>query len=325
MKRALAHCRSLWPRWPLLPALPMPLYSALVALQGQLRWDHLAMTAIVLTLAYAHRRTKQLLLAFVGFPLVAVVYDAARFIRDWGVTEPRVLGCGLQRFERTWFGLWDGGLRVTMQDYFLAHHHPAADLFFAAPYAVFLAVPLAFAVYLFVRDPRACARFSWGFFALNVLGMLTYHALPATPPWYLHRYGCAIHLGATEFEGAALARVDAMTGLSYFHAFYGRASEVFGALPSLHVAFPLLIVLEGWQRQRWPFRAASLFFFAWMCCAAVYLDHHWIADLALGCVYAVGVFAALRRLMPARAWSQNSSSAPAPRLAGFLRKEGAVD
>jgi hypothetical protein len=301
VRRALAHCRSLWPRWPLLPALPMPLYTAVVAWRGQLRWDHLAITAIVLTLAYAHRWTKQLLLSFLGFPLVAVLYDSGRFFRDLGITESRVANCGLSAFERAWFGFSNGGARVTLQDYFLVHHHPVADAFFAAPYAVFLAVPLAYAVYLFLRDPRACARFSWGFFALNVLGMLTYHLLPAAPPWYLHKYGCAIHLGVTEYEGDALARVDAMTGLAYFKGFYGRASEVFGALPSLHVAFPLLIILEGWRRHRWPFRGASVFFFVWMCCAAVYLDHHWITDLALGAAFAVGVFLALARLAPSRA------------------------
>jgi hypothetical protein len=309
MSRLWAHCKQLWPRYTLLPALPLPLYLVFMATQGMLRWDHVALTLLFIFLAYAHQKTKPFLLAFMGFFLVGIVYDSGRFIRDLGVTESRVINCGLVEFERHWFGFTDGVQRVALQDYFFAHHHPFADGFFAIPYGSFIAVMVLYAIYLYFTDRRACTRFSWAFFVLNIMGILTYHLLPTAPPWYLHKYGCAIHLDIPEYEGNALARVDVMTGLYYFRGFYGRAAEVFGALPSLHVAYPLLMVLESWRRHRWAARAGFVFWFVWMCCAAVYLDHHWITDLVMGWGYAVAVFYFLRWLIPVEA---PAVPAPAP-------------
>jgi inositol phosphorylceramide synthase catalytic subunit len=292
------HSKALWPRYTLLPVIPLPLYTAFMASQGMLRWDHVALTVIFVGLAYAHPKTKAFLVAFMGFFLTGIVYDAGRFIRDLGVTEERVINCGLYKFERAWFGIVSAGQRITLQDYFLSHNHPAADAFFALPYGCFIGVTALYAFYLWFVDRRACSRFSWAFFVLNMMGILTYHLLPCAPPWYLHKYGCAIHLTIPEYEGDALARIDVMTGLYYFRGFYGRAAEVFGALPSLHVAYPLLMVFESWRNHRWPVSAGFVLWFLWMCCAAIYLDHHWLTDLVMGWAYALAVFFLLRRLIP---------------------------
>ncbi|MBI5548727.1 MAG: phosphatase PAP2 family protein [Deltaproteobacteria bacterium] len=313
MNRIWAHLRSLWPRYPLLPSLPLPAYCLLMAAMGMLRWDHLVLAGIFLVLAYAHRRTQQFLVAFMGFFAIALLYDSGRFIRNLGVSEDRVFNCGMHELELAWFGLTDGHARVTLQDYFQVHHHPALDLFFAVPYGVFIAVSVLYSAYLFFIDKRACQRFGWAFFVLNVFGIVTYHLMPAAPPWYFHKFGCAIQLDVSAYEGNALARVDAMTGLYYFRGFYGRAAEVFGALPSLHVAYPLLMVFDGWRRNGRVSRGLSLFYFVWMCCAAVYLDHHWIPDLLLGWAYTGVVFVALRKLMPDAA--AEPQLGPAPSLA----------
>lgn len=298
MSRVWAHCKRIWPRYTLFPALPLSLYCIAMAALRMLRWDHVLIAACPIVLGYAHEKTKRFLVAISGFLAIALLYDAGRFIRDLGVTESRVLNCRLYDLEKSLLGIQEGGRQIALQDYFRIHHHIAADAFFSVPYATFIALTVVYSVYLFRTDEKACSRFGWAFFALNVMGILTYHLLPAAPPWYLHKYGCAIHLDVVEYEGDALARVDALTGIGYFRGFYGRAAEVFGALPSLHVAYPLLIVLEGWRRHRWPGRGLAVFYFLWMCCAAVYLDHHWIPDLVLGWAYTLVVFVALRKLMP---------------------------
>jgi membrane-associated phospholipid phosphatase len=86
-----------------------------------------------------------------------------------------------------------------------------------------------------------------------------------------------------------LARVDRWLGVPYFAGFYGRASDVFGAVPSLHVGYPLLIVLYAWPMTGVLGRTLTLAFFASMCFAAVYLDHHWIIDVIVGILYTVVV------------------------------------
>ena len=80
-------------------------------------------------------------------------------------------------------------------------------------------------------------------------------------------------------------------GVRYFAGFYGRSNDVFGAVPSLHVAYPCLVVLFGWPVLRVLGRALALLFLASMCFSAVYLDHHWIIDVLLGLVYTVATYA----------------------------------
>ena len=116
-------------------------------------------------------------------------------------------------------------------------------------------------------------------------GFTTYHIYPAAPPWYFHAHGCTVDMATHASEGPNLARVDAALGFRYFAGFYGRSNDVFGAMPSLHVAYPLLIVLEGWKNFRAPLRAASVMFSATMIFAAVYLDHHWVLDVIAGLSY----------------------------------------
>ncbi len=299
------HMRKLWPRYTLLPGLPLTLWCVLMAALGMLRWDQVAVAAIVIVVAYGSETTKRFFVAFGAFAGIAWFYDATRFFRDLGVTVDRVALCGLHNLEASLFGTVSEGKPLTLQDYFFVHHHPAADLYFAIPYGIFIYVSMGYGIYLFFKDYRACQRYSWAFFALNVVGFITYHVLPAAPPWYYHRCGCLVDLAAPASEGEALARVDAMLGMSYFHGFYGRSAEVFGAIPSLHVSYPLLIILEGWHNHRFFGRVLAVVYFASMCAAAVYLDHHWVIDVVLGWMYALVTFLVFRKLIPVRASAES--------------------
>ena len=93
-------------------------------------------------------------------------------------------------------------------------------------------------------------------------------------------------------------RVDAMLGISYFHAMYSKASSVFGAVPSLHCAYPLLVVLEGWRSFGTRLRVLSVSYWLLMIFASVYLDHHWLIDGILGSAYALVASLVLRRIFP---------------------------
>ena len=175
------------------------------------------------------------------------------------------------------------------------------------PYATFIFVCIACALWLYVRDYRRMVRFAWCFFALNVAGFITYHLYPAAPPWYFHAHGCVVDLHAHASEGPNLARVDAWLGFPYFARMYGKASAVFGAMPSLHCAYACLVVLEGWATFRKPWRIASALFYLLMCFSAVYLDHHWVLDAIAGSTYCVIVVLAARALT--RLWRRSEASA----------------
>jgi membrane-associated phospholipid phosphatase len=249
-------------------------------------------------LTNGNRRTRRLFDALVPLSLVAVLYDTMRLTRNTGLSPPKVHIADIRAKELKWFGIGSGASRMTLQDWFQEHACLPLDLFCAVPYGVFLYVVTGYAVYLVGRDRDSQRRFAWGFFVLNVAGFVTYHLYPAAPPWYFRMHGARIHLDEPPNEGTHLARVDALLGYPYFKKMYARGSDVFGAVPSLHVAYPLLMILEGWKLHGPVGRSLLALFYGSMCFSAVYLDHHWVIDVILGSGYAVGTSWLMRRLIP---------------------------
>ena len=81
-----------------------------------------------------------------------------------------------------------------------------------------------------------------------------------------------------------LIAVDDYLGISYFKMFYGRNSNVFGALPSLHCAYPLLCWVHSTTalpNGHWIFLGNAIL----TGFAAIYLRHHYIIDALLGIFY----------------------------------------
>jgi membrane-associated phospholipid phosphatase len=111
---------------------------------------------------------------------------------------------------------------------------------------------------------------------------------PAAPPWYVDQYGLGpAHLEAVA-SAAGAARFDAFFGIHYFASFYARSKDVFGAMPSLHVAYPVVVVLAVWNvRPRWV-RVLAVAWAALIAFAAVYLNHHYVIDVIAG-VIAAGI------------------------------------
>lgn len=276
--------------------LPFMAWAAFRLLHGEIRWDYVGFLVVPALLAWTTPRSKKLFVGIYPFGLVGLFYDAMRYVQNVGLSPERVHLCDLRAAEARFFGfgLTIDGAPATLHDWIQLHHVPVLDAFFAIPYGTFVFACLGFAVWLYRRDYPRMRRFAWGFFALNVAGFATYHLYPAAPPWYFHAHGCVVDMAAHASEGPALARVDAWLGVPYFHGMYGRASDVFGAVPSLHVAYPLLIILEGWAVLGRLGRAAAIAFFVSMCGGAVYLDHHWVIDVVLGLAYCVATFSVVR-------------------------------
>jgi len=171
-----------------------------------------------------------------------------------------------------------------------------ADLLAAVPYAAFIYVALGYAIRLWFRDRAKMRRFLWAFALANGISFVTWLVLPAAPPWYIQAHGCAIDLAALP-SPAGLGRVDELLGFAYFGHFYSRAASVFGALPSMHCAYPVLGLLTAWRGARLWTRVLHVGYALWMATAAMYLEHHWLIDVVAGwATAAAGVYLAGRLL-----------------------------
>jgi hypothetical protein len=267
----------------LFPILPV-IYVLVIAGIGDLRVEHVVLLLVVLGLSAFGPRSRAFLSDITPYILVALGYDMVRYARHAFVTADRVWGCGLRNLELATFAVAPG---TTLQDWFQVHHSPFWDVVFAVPYTVFAYLALLYSGYLYFVDRPRMRHYLWSFAIANFISFVVWMALPAAPPWYIREHGCQISMNALP-SAAGLLRLDQQFGMQYYENLYSRAASVFGAMPSMHCAYPMLGLLTAWRATSWKTRPIHLLYAATMFVGSNYLDHHWIWDgiagIALACV-----------------------------------------
>ena len=306
--------RRVWP--PLLGIL----YIAAVGLLGGLRSDHVLIGLLGFLDLY-NERTRRFLREFFPFILTGVVFDSMRYFY-WPGIAGRVHVEGPYLWEKSWFGI-DGR---TPNEWFAAHHWPVLDLATGFAYLVYVGEYLLIAMWLFFRgEERTLRVMAFGFLLVNLLGFATYFLYPVAPPWYVAEYGFGPARVDISPAPAAAIRFDQLLGTHFFAQMYGRGVDVYGAFPSLHVAYPLIAVCATFREKslRWA-RAPVVAFFFLMCLSAVYLQHHYVIDVLLGILYAVVTLA----MLLAPSWIRHRRAARAssaqPAASGSSRHDGPV-
>jgi hypothetical protein len=228
------------------------------------------------------------------FILTGVLYDSQRY---WGkavrgiphIAEPYML-------ERALFGIPSPNGTLTLNEWFGLHLHPVLDFIAGAAYLTFIGIFILMAAY-FTRlihlgsdfGPNPSRRKwsgrapAWSFFVVNVLGFATWFLYPAAPPWYVDLYGLDTVLLDVPMNPARTLRFDALFGTSFFTGMYDAGSNPFGAIPSLHISYPVMSVVFAMRLKR--FRAFTIIFSSQVAFAAVYLNHHYVIDVLLGVLY----------------------------------------
>ena len=270
-------------------------WASLIALGG-FRGDHLNLGLLILILSYTGRPSRILLNFLLPLLMTGIVYDSQRFYSDYirgpiHVTEP-------YNFDKRFFGISTPQGVLTPNEWFQLHTHPVLDLiagfFYLTFVALFLGIAGYFRFWLGRHGTSKCSasairaqapRLMWGFFWLNVVGYTTYYWYAAAPPWYVSLYGLGPANMSARPNPAGCIRFDQILGTHFFTEMYGRSADVFGAIPSLHIAYPLLAVYFAFKFG--SLQAFSIFFFLVMCFSAVYLNHHYVLDLLWGASYAV--------------------------------------
>lgn len=289
----MVHLRGLWGNlWPL-PFTPLLFLATMVAI-GDVRVEHVIIVAALVGLGVGNATSRNLLIAGIPGVAIGLGYEVIRYLRPLFVTAERVLGCDLRALELRLFGV---GPDTTLADYFVARNSVAADLFFAVPYTLFWFVAIGYGIALYFYNRPRMHRYLWTLAIAHAVAFAIWLALPAAPPWYVRLHGCLVDIDALP-SAAALLRVDALLGIGYFQEFYSRAPTVFGALPSLHLAFPAAALVTAWRDAGRGERTIHFAYLMWMLAASVYLDHHWLLDGLLGIGIVLVVFLVLERLWP---------------------------
>jgi hypothetical protein len=168
-------------------------------------------------------------------------------------------------------------------------------------FSFFLAVPITMAV-LWVRNRRLWQRFTATVVTLSFAALGTYVLFPEAPPWYAAQQGI-------------IGSIDRISSLGWTAIGLRAAGELVdegqavandvAAMPSLHVAYTMLVTLFLLPRvPRWSRPLIACYPLA-MGLTLVYTGEHWVVDIIAGIAYATvahfGVAAVARRIADPRA------------------------
>jgi hypothetical protein len=236
-------------------------------------------------------RWKQLLIDWLPFYLLLMLYD---FLRGSAgdLLLPHVLP--QLRIDEWMFG--GTAPTVTLQHWLYTPGvaHPWDYAAFAV-YMTHFVVPFLVAGVLWKFAHERFRRFAWLFILLTFAALITYALYPAVPPWMASQNG---------YLQPTAKIIDEM----WTHVRFGNGSGIFSgtghfadpiaAVPSLHAAYPMLLVLFFWKsagRWRWLLALYPVL----MALTLVYTAEHFVTDILLGWMYATAVFVVGNRLFDA--------------------------
>lgn len=122
-------------------------------------------------------------------------------------------------------------------------------------------------------------------------------------------------------SAAGLSRFDDFSSIQIFERIYSQDSSIYAAIPSMHAAYPMILVYFGWKNK---IKLLTLFFVnqavgIWF--SAVYTMHHYIIDPLAGmscAIIGIILFDCLMRNEEIRTWEKNY-------LIKFLKKLCKID
>lgn len=256
--------------------------------------DQLVLVVVCNILYYATAATRKFILGFTVFIAYWVLYDSMKAYPNFTFNTVSIED--LYHLEKSYFGINIDGQRLTLNEYFAANGNTFVDILTGLFYLCWIPVPLAFALYLYFTKRDFFLYFLMSFFVVNFLGFIIYYLYPAAPPWYVEKYGFEF-VPLTKSNTAGLIKFDQYFGISLFGSLYAKGSNVFAAMPSMHSAYPFIVLYYSIKRRlKW---GSVLFAIVtvgiWF--AAVYTRHHYVLDVVFGILVAIlgiGLFNFLR-------------------------------
>jgi hypothetical protein len=253
-------------------------------------------------------KQRQMIVDLVFYATMWLAYDYSRGIADtFGfplqVEAPRNIDRVL--FLGTDPNAW-------MQSHFLESSVRWYDVLGSLVYFTHFFVPVASSVYLWIRHRESWLRYVRRFATVLFAGVLTYVVLPTAPPWMASstRYPYRIMEPLARPTGRGWSKLGLETVNSVLLKGQQWANPT-AALPSLHAAFALFVVVFFWNRMpNHIWRGVSLMFPFAMALTLVYFGEHYVTDIVLGWLYVGASFWFWSRWERRRAMNETLTPAP---------------
>jgi membrane-associated phospholipid phosphatase len=226
---------------------------------------------------------KRVLRDWVPFYLALTVYDSLRgAANNWLMPHalPQI------HFDRAVFG----GEVPTVQLQHALYTPGVAHVWDYAAFGVYMThfiVPFVIAGVLWHFNHERFRRFTFLFLTLTFSAFITYALYPAVPPW-LAAQNEQIQPTAKIID-EMWAHIGVANGSSVFSA-TGHFANPVAAVPSLHAAYPMLIMLFFWPLVRRPWRVLLALYPLAMGFTLVYTGEHYVIDVLLGWLYAAAIY-----------------------------------
>jgi len=167
---------------------------------------------------------------------------------------------------------------------------PWYDVFSWAVYLTHYFMVFIAAAYLWRVSHFRFLEFRAMVLTLSIAAFLTYALVPAAPPWMASD---SLMIGpVSRVTGSVWTEL----GVSPAAAIWDKGNSLYNpvaALPSLHAAFPMLLCLFFWRSGRIA-RVLGVGHVLAMGWTLVYGGEHYVFDVLLGWIYALGVFFGVR-------------------------------
>ena len=250
--------------------------------------DQVFLAVLFNSLYYASLSSRKFALGFSIFIVFWIIFDSMKAFPNYLVNDVHLEDLYLS--EKAIFGIWHLDTLLTPNEYLALHATTFLDVLSGFFYLNWVPIPLAFACYLFIVNKKAFLHLSLTFLFVNLIGFVIYYVYPAAPPWYVAEYGFNLKLNTPGHTGA-LGRFDDFFGVPVFSSLYSKSSNVFAAMPSLHSAYPVIVLYYGLKNKLGLINILFAVFMLGIWFSAIYTSHHYTLDVIAGLSCAVsGIF-----------------------------------
>lgn len=235
------------------------------------------------------KKTRQFLIDWIPFLFILISYDFLRSLV--GKFNARVHYVEAFYADKSFFGQIP---TITLQNlYYKVGQLNWYDYVATVLYLLHFALPLFFGFMLWFKNRRWFQEFTLGLVLLSYAGWVTFLVYPEAPPWLTSQEGYIPHV--TQITTIAIQslfpqRINVPTIYQTFDP------NPVAAIPSMHVAYPMLILLFALSF----YKKKGLIFLPYVVAisvAVIYLGEHYFVDIALGFIYAFIFFALAKLIM----------------------------